>query len=190
MRFSFVLGIIFSFMMTSCAYRLGSGPRSIPGGYKSVSVPLFKNKSFEPGIEVSFTNSLLHEFQRAKVAQVVDDALAEARVEGEIISVEYLPGEPKTSNDETTRFLPKGTLLATEYRILLKLSIRIVRISDQIEIWSGNFSGERTYPAPQVTIAGLNSVNPLYNLSARRQNMDLLAKDLMSEAYNRITENF
>ncbi|MNY58066.1 hypothetical protein D3C86_1943590 [compost metagenome] len=68
--------------------------------------------------------------------------------------------------------------------------MKLVRQADGTELWSGSFSGERTYVAPQVTLAGVNSVNPLYNLSARRQNIDIMANDIMTEAHDRITENF
>ncbi|HRO68381.1 MAG TPA: hypothetical protein PL182_12500, partial [Pseudobdellovibrionaceae bacterium] len=62
--------------------------------------------------------------------------------------------------------------------------------SDSEVVWEGRFRGERTYAAPQVHMAGVNSVNPLYNLSARRQNLDVLAQEMMIEAHSRMTENF
>lgn len=191
MSFSVFLKIVLiSFFFSGCAYRFGTGHRTISGGYKSVSVPVFKNKSFETGIEVSFTNALLQELQRSRVAKVVDDSLSEVRIEGEISEVRYYPGAKKVPDDAAAPYLPEGTVLATEYTILLTARVRVVRSSDSIEIWAGNFTGERTYPAPQVTIAGLNSVNPLYNQSARRQYIDGLASDLMAEAHTRMTESF
>jgi hypothetical protein len=80
--------------------------------------------------------------------------------------------------------------MASEYRILLVVTVKVVRQADGTELWKGTFNGERTYAAPQVTLAGINSVDPLYNLSARRQNIDVIASDLMLEAHDRITENF
>ena len=189
-RFLPIFSLIFLLTSSSCAYRWGTGTRSVPGGYKSVSIPVFKNKSFETGIETSFTNALLQEFQRSRVATVTDDALSEVRIEGEILEVRYLAQALRISGDDEVQYLPSGGVIATEYTILLTTSVRIVRRSDNIEIWSGRFAGERTYTAPKVTIAGLNSVNPLYNQSARRQYIESLATDLMVEAHNRITESF
>lgn len=176
--------------LSGCAYRLGAATRSIPGGYKQISVPIFKNKSQEVGVEVSFTNSLIQEFQRSHIARVVDNSLSEVAVVGQIDSIQYLPGTPRYSGDKTASFLPTGTVIASEYRILLQATVKVVRQADGTELWSGSFSGERTYTAPQVTLAGVSSVNPLYNLSARRQNIDLMAADIMAEAHDRITENF
>lgn len=182
--------MIFAISLSGCAYRLGAANRSIPGGYKQISVPIFKNKTQETGIEVSFTNAMIQEFERSRVARVVDNALSEVAVLGTIDSVQYYPGAKRLSGDSATPLLPKGSALASEYRILLVVTVRVIRQADGTELWKGSFNGERTYQAPQVTLAGVNSVNPLYNLSARRQNIDLMASDLMLEAHGRITENF
>ncbi|WP_347359597.1 LptE family protein [Bdellovibrio sp.] len=187
---AFRITLILSLFLSGCAYRLGSGTRSIPGGYKQISVPIFKNKTQETGIEVSFTNSLIQEFQRSRIARIVDNSLSEVAVIGQIDNVQYLPGAKRVAGDSSAPYLPNGTVIASEYRILLTVTVKVVRQADGTELWSGSFSGERTYAAPQVTLAGVNSVNPLYNLSARRQNIDLMAFDIMAEAHDRITENF
>ncbi len=186
-RISLILTLLLS---SGCAYRLGVAARSIPGGYKQISVPIFKNKTQEAGIEVGFTNMLIQEFQRSRIARVVDNSLSEVAVIGQIDSVEYLPSSKKQAGSSSAPYLPKGTVLAAEYRLLLTVTVKLVRQADGTELWSGSFAGERTYAAPQVTLAGVNSVNPLYNLSARRQNIDVMASDLMLEAHDRITENF
>lgn len=179
-----------TFSLTGCAYRLGAATRSMPGGYKQISVPIFKNKTQETGIEVAFTNALAQEFQRSRIARVVDNSLSEVAVIGTIDSVQYYPGAKRVAGDSSTPYLPLGTVIASEYRILVQVTVKIVRQADGTELWSGSFGGERTYAAPQVTLAGVNSVNPLYNLSARRQNIDVMANDIMVEAHDRITENF
>lgn len=179
-----------SILMTSCAYRMGSVGRGLPGGLRLVSVPIFKNKSMEPGIEMSFTNALLQEFTRSKVAKVVEPASSDLRVEGVITNIQYLPGGKKTSDDPSFPFLSEGAVLAAEYRILVSVTVNAIRVADGTVAWTGTFSGERTYAAPQVTLAGVNSVNPLYNLSARRQNIEVVANDVAAEIYDRITENF
>jgi hypothetical protein len=182
--------LILSLTLSSgCAYRLGSPDRSLPGGYHQIFIPIFKNKSQEPGIEVAFTNALIQEFERAKIGRVTDSKQAEVVVEGVIESVTYnKSGNDRGADNDST--LPTGTVLATAYQIVITAQITLRRNSDKSVLWSGNFSGERTYTAPQVTTAGVNTVNPLYNLSARRQNIERKALEMMSEAHDRITENF
>lgn len=170
---------------TGCAYRLGSPDRTLPGGYKQISIPVFKNLSQETAIEVYFTNSLIQEFERSKIARVVDPNLAEAVLEGEIESVTYTP-----SGQNQGGSLPTGAVLAAQYQILITAKITVKRNSDKSILWTGTFNGERTYIAPQVLNAVINTVNPLYNLSARRQNIQSLASEMMQEAHDRITENF
>ncbi len=177
-----------SFGLSGCAYRLGSPDRSLPGGYHQVFIPIFKNKSQEPGIEVAFTNALIQQFERTKIGRVTDAKQAEVVVEGVIESVTYNKSGDLSS--DTRADLPLGTVFTSQYQILITANIVLKRNSDKAVLWSGNFTGERSYSAPQVTTAGVNTVNPLYNLSARRQNIERKALDMMSEAHDRITENF
>lgn len=169
--------------MSSCAYRLGSPDRSLPGGYRQVFIPIFKNKSMEPSVEVAFTNNLIQEFERAKIGRIVDSNQAEVIAEGTIESITYR-ASGITANPNTQ------ANLAAQYQILVVANLTLRRSSDKSILWQGTFNGERTYVAPQVTATGINTVNPLYNLSARRQNIEVVAASMMAEAHDRITENF
>lgn len=181
-----VLAVLFVTGLAGCSsYRLGGPDRQLPGGYSQIHIPIFKNATQEVGIEVGFTNALIQEFERSRSARVVAREYAEAQVEGEIQSVLYQPGGIQGGD----RF-PKGSVLASEYRVLMTVRVRLKRMSDNAELWAGTFQGERTYVAPQVLQAGINTVNPLYNLSARRQNIENMANDLMSEAHDRMSESF
>ncbi len=172
------------FLLSGCAYRFGNADRSLPGGYKQVNIPIFKNYSQEPSIEVLFTNALTHEFEKSKFARVTETSQSEVFIEGEIRSIQYLGTGKRTDG------LPTGSVLATSYDIQVVVSVAVRRQSDRSALWQGEFTRTRSYSAPQVTLPGVNTVNPLYNLSARRQNLEILANDLMSEAHDRITENF
>jgi hypothetical protein len=178
--------LVLSLFLSACSYRLGAPDRILPGGYKQISIPIFKNLSQEPGIEVSFTNAMIQEFSRSKSARVVDPIFAEAQLIGEILSVQYRPAGEVVS----TPPLPTGTVLATTYNILMKVKVTLRRRSDGAILSEETYSREQPYTAPQVKQAGINTVNPLYNLSSRRQNIDLMAMDMMSEAHDRISENF
>lgn len=173
--------------MTSCAYTWGPSLRTLPGNHRTLSIPVFKNKTMEPGIEVSMTNSLRHEFNRSNQFRVQDEKETEVTVLGEITSIKNEPAGPRTSADSN---LPTGAVLATSYTTILTMHVKLVRKSDGFIYWESDFQGERAYSAPQVTLSGVNSVNPIYNLSARRQNIESMTNDMMSEVYDRLTENF
>ncbi|MGZ3743296.1 MAG: LPS assembly lipoprotein LptE [Pseudobdellovibrionaceae bacterium] len=186
----FIPSVLLNALLSGCAYRIGMSSRSLPGGYKYLSIPVFKNSTQETGIEVGFTNALIQEFERSKVGKVTTENLSDVKIVGVIQSIQYLPGTKRTAGESAAPYLPLGTVLASDYRILVAVKVSIIRQSDNTQIWVGDFAGERTYNAPLVTLAGVNSVNPLYNLSARRQNIDFVANDMMAEAHDRITENF
>jgi hypothetical protein len=107
---------------------------------------------------------------------------------GTVESVTYSPTATITHAENPN--LPLDSSLSTDYRIVVSAHLEVVRNSDRKVLWQGNFMNETSYSAPQVTSAGLNTVNPLYNQSARDYNISKMAKDLMSEAHDRITENF
>lgn len=115
---------------SGCAYRFGQGARALPGGYRQMSIPMFKNRTQDVGVEVSFTQALQQEFLRSKVARVVDDPLAEVRVEGEITQIDTQSESKQTPSDLPTLFLPTGTVISTEYTVKVVVSMRIVRRSD------------------------------------------------------------
>jgi hypothetical protein len=44
--------------------------------------------------------------------------------------------------------------------------------------------------ASQVTIAGANSINPIYNQNAKRIVLENVASELSNQIHNNLTENF
>lgn len=183
-----ILGVLVTGVsLSSCAYKLGSPDRSLPGGYKQVHIPIFKNLSLEPGVEVAFTNALRQEFERSHIARIAEPKQSEVILEGSIMRVEYRSTSKKQDGDSS---IPNGTVLTSEYAINIDVVVNLRRFSDNKVLWSGSFTNERLYAPPRLAAAGINTVNPLYNLSARRQNIDVMAEQLMSEAHDRLTENF
>lgn len=178
--------------LTGCAYRLGYGQRSLPGGYSQIAIPVFKNKSDIVGIEGSFTNSMIRQFANSKVAKVVDKAEAPLWVEGEIVNVELVHEGRINANEgsENTIGLPSNTVLTTQYRVLTTVALVLKRASDKKIVWQGSVKGERVYPAPQVGPAVINSVNPLYNHNAKVDMIENMSIDMMAEAHDRMTESF
>jgi outer membrane lipopolysaccharide assembly protein LptE/RlpB len=56
----------------------------LPTGLSSVAIPTFKNRTYEPGIEVPFTQAFLREFILDRRVNVVDRAHADSLLEGVI----------------------------------------------------------------------------------------------------------
>lgn len=176
-------------MTTACSYKLGFRERGIPGGYDNVAIPVFKNQTIEAGSEVYFTNAMIQELERSRLAHIVNKDLAQVTLEGVLESINYV-GESPLLDAQRNPFLPGNIALNLGYRIYAIVGLRLVRNYDQKILWTSKFQGERSYLAPNIGSPTLNSADATYNHSAHYQNIAQLAVDMMSEAHDRLTENF
>jgi outer membrane lipopolysaccharide assembly protein LptE/RlpB len=71
-------------LLVACGYRMVGKETHVPPGLSSVAIPTFKNRTYEPGIEVPFTRAFLNEFIRDRRVNVVDRAQADSLLEGVI----------------------------------------------------------------------------------------------------------
>ncbi len=183
-----LIPLLFLALLSGCAYRLGLAERSLPGGYIQVAIPVFKNRTSEVGIEPFFTNSLIRRFNRSQVARVGEKESAPVTLEGTITSVDTKAESAILPSQLST--LPEDTVMTIQYRITVKADISLKRKSDDRVIWQGQFISEKVYAPPRLGTAVVNSANATYNQSARMEYFSRLAEEMMSEAHDRITENF
>lgn len=141
-------------------------------------------------MEVPFTNALVREFARSKVARISDRESAPMILEGRITNITTNPGAAVTNKPGQLTTLPNDAVLTTEYRLVVKTDMLLRRKSDEKIIWEGSFSNEIVYSAPRIGQAVVNSANANYNQSVRFEKLSRLADEMMSEAHDRITENF
>lgn len=184
-RLKLILGV---FLLGGCGYHFGQLDRRVPGGFQRLAIPVFDNTSMEVNVENLFTNALRLEFERSKVAQIVSIKESEAIVQGKIESLQ-VEIDPNSRVQELA-FLPSNTVLSTQYRLKVTVSLVLKEKDNAKVIWQGKVTNEKVYSAAQVTLSGVNSANPLYNQSAKIENVSALARDMMAEAHDRITENF
>lgn len=182
--------IVLCLFISSCAYRLGSPEKRVPGGYNLIAVPVFKNSTQEVGVEAFFTQAMIMEIQRSSLASIRDKAESQAIIIGEVVSIDYTADAEVTSENAGFGDLPSGTILAKGYRVNVKVKVSLYRSSDMALLWTGEQTGEKRYPAPVITKQVVNSANVLYNQSAKIQNIQLLSRDMMLETFDRMTENF
>ena len=182
--------ILTAAVMPSCAYKLSSNSEVLPGKVQRIQIPLFKNGSSEPGVEIYFTNSLKSEALRSNVAKLVnDESSAEAILQGYIVKIEMLALD-SVIEPEKDLFLAHGTVLASQYSLNVEVNLELKKKGSNIILWSGNFKQAKNLTAAQVTLPVINTSNSLYNQSAKRQTLDALSKELMQAAFDRMLENF
>jgi hypothetical protein len=195
----FAIGILFTGLVSGCAYRFGLSDRALPGGYTHVAIPIFKNKSQEVGIEPLLTNALIRRFERSQVAHVTDKESAPVILEGTVTRLDTVqgamvartsigPGGIPTPGGIAT--LPGQSVLVNQYRLTMGIRLVLRRKSDDKVIWQGDFSNEKVYDPPQIGVPIINSADATYNQSAKIETLGLLAEQMMDEAHDRITENY
>jgi hypothetical protein len=176
-------------MTVSCSYRWGFRERAVPGGYKEIAIPIFKNKTQEVGIETDFTNAIIRRFERSQVARVTTKATAPVRLDGTITKMEIVSG-PGLQGGKPNTNLPIDSVLTSTYTVVLYVKFELRRQSDEKVLWEGKFSDQSNYQAPRIGEPVVNSANATYNQSAKHYTIGQLAEDMMQEAHERITENF
>ena len=76
------LPVICLLLLAACGYQMVGKETHVPPGLNSVAVPTFKNRTYEPGIEVPFTQAFLNEFILDRRVNVVSRAQADSLLEG------------------------------------------------------------------------------------------------------------
>lgn len=189
-KITFFILLITTSVISSCAYNLSTKLDALPGGVKHIQIPLFKNTTTEPGVEVFFTNSLKLEALRSNVARVEnEEANAEAILQGTIASITVIADDSILEAENDT-YLPKRSVLVQQYKVSVSVDLSLKKKGSNAVLWSGNFQQTKNFTAAQITLPVINSSNPLYNQSAKRQTLDALSKEMMQAGFDRMIENF
>ena len=78
---------VFCFLLlVGCGYQLTGSKTHLPPGVTSIAIPTFANQTFEPGIEILFTQAILKEFIRDRRVKILDKTQADSVLEGTIKS--------------------------------------------------------------------------------------------------------
>ena len=133
---------VFCFLLLiGCGYQLVGKETHLPPGVTSVAIPTFANQTFEPGIEVPFTQAFLKEFIRDRRIRVTDKGKADSVLEGTI----------KALHTSSVSYDQAG--LVEEYRATVVVDLTLVRRSGEV-IWKeNNLSETRWYRTSSSVLA-------------------------------------
>jgi outer membrane lipopolysaccharide assembly protein LptE/RlpB len=79
-----ILVILCLIHLWGCGYQMVGKETHIPSGLTSIAIPTFVNKTFEPGVEIPFTQAFLNEFIQDRRVKVINRAEADSILEGVI----------------------------------------------------------------------------------------------------------
>lgn len=77
--------VAFSILLSSCGYRIAS---YLPPDISSIAVPILKNETYQPGIEVPITNRIIREFLQDGSLKVRKEQESDLLLWGQIIKYE------------------------------------------------------------------------------------------------------
>ena len=126
------VGVFAISLCGGCAYRLGSaGTLNV----RSIAVPNFHNKTFEPRISVQVTDAVIRRFQTDGALRVVSEEAADATLTGEIIHWRREPLLYRADN----------VLVAKQYRLILQAHVILTDNRTGKRLIEGDFSGRTDY---------------------------------------------
>jgi hypothetical protein len=160
-------------------------------GIKTVSVPMFQNKTIEGGAEVPFTNALRFyiESRSGKLKLVNSDG--DAHMEGEVTSVTLTPAGIQfgTAATEAAGGLANERILAISYTITIKVTLKMVRDRDQKVLWTNVFSQAKSMKSGSYTDERSSS-NVFIKETEKRQAIKDLSDTMMLFAVDSLLEEF
>jgi outer membrane lipopolysaccharide assembly protein LptE/RlpB len=132
---------LFTILMVGCGYQLVGKETHVPPGINSLSIPTFINKTFEPGIEIPFTQAFLKEFIRDRRVKVVDRSQADSILEGVIKSFAIYSISYDPSN------------YALEYQTTIVIDLTLRRRTGEVLWTEKDFTESRYYRASSNVLA-------------------------------------
>ena len=174
-------------LVSGCGYKVGSLASGAPAGVRTIAVPTFQNNTYEPGLELSFTDRLRGEVARGSgVALALDSKNADAVFSGEVLSFRAiptvlvpLPSVPGTSGSQDRR-------LPTRYRAIVEVRVSLVSVSTGEVLWEDRLEGTEEYDSGQAP----EGFEPLAREAQQQAAIAAIAADLMREAYDRMLTDF
>jgi outer membrane lipopolysaccharide assembly protein LptE/RlpB len=122
-------------LIIGCGYQMVGKETHVPPGLNSIAIPTFKNQTFEPGIEVPFTQAFLREFIRDRRVNVVSRAEADSILEGVI----------KNFNIASVSYDKSGYVL--EYQTYVTLDLTLKKRTGEVLWIEKNFTETRWFRA-------------------------------------------
>ncbi|MBI5183174.1 MAG: LptE family protein [Nitrospinae bacterium] len=110
------------FIIAGCGYHLVGWDSSLPTHIQSIAIPLFSNKSIEPGIEHELTARVREEFITDGRLKVVEEDRADTILSGEINRYSLIPLSFDSQDN------------VTEYRVEMEISVKLKDIKDTLLI--------------------------------------------------------
>ena len=144
-------------------YQVGTGPRP---EYRTIAVPVFRNRSLAPQMEVQVTNAIIKRLQANGTLRVQSVAEADAVVTGEITNYHRRP----------LRYEQNDTNVPREYRVTITATVEVKDRQGRVLLKSTTFEGRAdTFIGTDLQTADFQAL-PLAADDLARQVVTMLAE--------------
>lgn len=155
--------------LSGCGYHAANWTSSPHAGAgKTVSIPLFANKTFKPNLEAVLANALIDEFAKRSGLSVVSSG-ADLTLSGEVVS--YSMTAISYSYDDTVK----------EYSAAMKITATLRKNSNRQILWKGELSREQVFPA---------NINIALQQNAEDEAIVEICSKLAQQVYVNLVEDF
>jgi hypothetical protein len=171
---SFHIALVFSvlvfavLLMPACSYRFGGGG-TLPGDVTSVHIETFSNRTAMTGFEITFTNNITYEFNRAQAIEVTTLEKAQSVFSGSIVRLLV----------ETLARV--GTTTVSQQRATLVVDLKLSDMDNQLLWVRKGFSDYEDYSV------GADAQETRENQIAA---LDKLSRRMAENIYKALTSNF
>jgi hypothetical protein len=133
---SILLAVFLLFALSGCGYRpIVHDTEAVFGEGKTVSIPIFVNKTYKPNLENILANDLVDEFAKRKGLRIVSSEAADYTLTGEVVS--YGIGLVSFSAFDAIK----------EYRSTMKVLATFRKNSTQRVLWKKEVTWSQDYPS-------------------------------------------
>jgi len=168
MRYFSALILLSALLVAGCGYKLGEIRPTPMRSVRSLAVPTFKNRTYEPRVEALFADSLTKRLQQDGTYQITYEDKADAVVECTIIQLERA----------AMRSVDNNVLATSEFRLRARADFVVRdRVTGAI-LMQGQAWGDTSF----------FSGNDLQTIE--RQAISLAAANLAEDITTRLTEGF
>jgi len=162
----------FWFCLGACGYRMGGVPCDAGAGVRSVAVPLFQNRSFEPLAEDVFTETFRQGVESRPCVTLGSAGDAEALLRGTVLGVEVYP------------VAVDPDFLVLEYGMRVSLCLSLTSRDSGEVLWeSGPMQEEVRFYASRVPAV---PADPMLLQANRREALTQLARTMARRSLERL----
>ena len=121
--------------VTGCGYHLGAAKPAVLQNVTTLAIPTFKNKTFEPNIEVLMADATIKQFQEDGTYEIVPDDRADAILYCTLDNVERSQARAVLSNVLATR----------EFKLKLVVQYELVDRVTGVSILAGTVNADTSF---------------------------------------------